>query len=490
MTLEDIKKGESDILEFKRELPSKDSKLMKTVVAFANSHGGKIIFGIDDETLEILGIENDKVFKLRDSLTDMICNNIEPQVNPRITFETIEDKTLVVVEIFPGRNQPYFLKSEGILDGVYIRVAATSRQAEKEKVRELMLLGEGKSYDRLFESHAEVSEEAIKKLCKAIEKYNKKNEVSTENLSGWGLIRKEENKYFPSVAFRLLAANDFLSAKIQCGLFKGTDKVFFIDRKEFDGPIFEQIENAYSFVMQHINLGAKIEGLYRQDIPEIPEAAIRELIVNAVLHRNYLAHSCVQICIFDDRLEITNPGGLYAGLTIEKMLSGSSSIRNELIADIFLKMNIVEKWGTGIKRVTALCKEYGLGNVEYKADEESFTATIRRRKKEVFEKNDLQHKVPFSSDVTLNGGIKRDSGGINGGLKVDSGELNGGIKLSDSEILVINEMKVNSFIKNEELTINTGLSSRTIDRCIKSLKEKGLITRDGSKKTGRWVVRD
>ena len=140
--LEEIQNGETETLEFKREIPSKDSKLMKTVVAFSNCHGGRILFGVDDETHEIVGIENENVFKYMDSLADMISESVEPQVIPRITFETIEDKTVVVVQIVAGQNQPYFLKSEGMNDGVYIRVAATTRKAEREKVKELMLLGE------------------------------------------------------------------------------------------------------------------------------------------------------------------------------------------------------------------------------------------------------------------------------------------------------------------------------------------------------------
>ena len=119
--------------------------------------------------------------------------------------------------------------------------------------------------------------------------------------------------------------------------------------------------------------------------------------MNAVMHRNYLAHSNIQVCIFDDRIEIANPGGLYGGLTIEKMLSGISSIRNELVADVFLKMGIVEKWGTGIKRIRELCKEHGLNEVVYSADEEFFTATIYRVRKFSRSSPKVPRKFPESS---------------------------------------------------------------------------------------------
>ena len=129
MTIDEIKQGESDTLEFKREMPSKDSKLLKTIVAFSNGRGGKIVFGVDNRTLDIVGIEASKVFKFMDGLANMISDAIYPQVNPRITFETIDDKTIVIADILPGQNQPYCLKAEGSLDGVYIRVAATTRKS-------------------------------------------------------------------------------------------------------------------------------------------------------------------------------------------------------------------------------------------------------------------------------------------------------------------------------------------------------------------------
>lgn len=479
MTLQEIEHGETETLEFKRDFPSKDSKLLKTVVAFSNGKGGKIVFGVDDETHEIIGIESDKVFKFMDSLANMISETIYPQVNPRITFETLNDKTIIIAEILPGQNQPYFLKAEGSLDGVYIRVAATTRRAEREKIKELVLWGEGKSYDKLFENHEPANADSVKKLCADIEKYSQKSPVKVENLIGWGLLKQEENHLIPSVAYRLLAENDLHFACIQCGVFKGTDKVFFIDRKEFAGSVYEQIENAYNFVLQHINIGAKIEGLYRKDIPEIPQEAIRELIVNAVMHRNYLAHSNIQVCIYDDRLEITNPGGLYGGLTIEKMLSGISSIRNEQLADIFLKMGIVEKWGTGIKRVAELCKNHGLGEVKYTADEDFFTATVYRTQKDLFAKTESKETSPeLHQNFTLNSETSPKL------------HQNFTLNLPEGVAKTFEELKKNPFATAEEIAKVLNISSRSVKTHFSVLKEKELIEYTGSKKDGHWIIKD
>ena len=148
--------------------------------------------------------------------------------------------------------------------------------------------------------------------------------------------------------------------KIQCALFKGTDRVDFIDRKEFRGAIQEQIEEAQQFVLRHTNKGTVIDGLYRQDIYELPTSAIREIITNAVLHRSYVDPASIQVSIFDDRMEIDSPGMLYAGLSAAEAMSGKSKCRNKAIAEAFQYMKLMEGWGTGLPRLFKRCKEMGL----------------------------------------------------------------------------------------------------------------------------------
>ena len=159
-----------------------------------------------------------------------------------------------------------------------------------------------------------------------------------------------------------LQVNFFQFAKIQCALFKGITRDVFIDKKEYTGSIYEQVEAAYQFVLRHINRSSEIESLIRIDKYELPTSAIREIIINAQVHRNYMDNSCVQIAIYDDRLEVTSPGTLYGGLTLEEILNGRSKIRNKVIAEIFNKMDLIEQWGTGIQRIINRAKEYDLPN--------------------------------------------------------------------------------------------------------------------------------
>ena len=142
----------------------------------------------------------------------------------------------------------------------------------------------------------------------------------------------------------LLGKDDFLSY-IQCGMFKGKTRAVFVDKREYGGPLWKQVDDAFQFVLRNIHLGAKLEGIYRKDIYELPPDSIRELIINAVMNCSYLQNSHIQVAIYDDRLEITSPGGLMPGVTLDKMKEGYSKIRNRALAHAFSYMNLIEAWG-------------------------------------------------------------------------------------------------------------------------------------------------
>lgn len=154
-------------------------------------------------------------------------------------------------------------------------------------------------------------------------------------------------------------------SKIQCAVFKGNTRGIFVDKREYEGNLWEQVEQAYQFVLRNIHLGARIKGIHRQDVYELPPESIRELIINAVVNCSYLQGSLVQVAIYDNRLEISSPGGLMPGVTIEKMKEGFSKVRNHGIANAFVYMNLIEQWGSGIPKILTQTKEYGLPEVEF-----------------------------------------------------------------------------------------------------------------------------
>ena len=375
--------GESKNIEYKVSLPDKSEKYMKTIVAFANTQGGKLIVGVDDKTHQIVGVENDVLFQLMDGIANAVSDSCVPQIIPDIEPQTVDGKTVIVVSVEAGKNRPYYLKSKGKDNGTYIRVAGTSRQAFPEKIKELEMEGARISWDELTCVGYPVSEEATEKLCQDIEKFRKKagmseHSVKKEQLINWKILKQSEGQLLATNAYALLTSDYFSFSKTQCAVFKGTDRAMFLDKREFTGPIYTQIEEAVDFVLRNIRLGATIDGLVRKEKYELPPEAIREMIINAHCHRNLLDESCIQVAVYDDRLEVTSPGGLYNGLTYEEVMNGHSKIRNKGIANIFSQMGLVEAWGSGIKRILNAAEEYGLPKPRFQEFDNMFRVELFR----------------------------------------------------------------------------------------------------------------
>lgn len=250
--------------------------------------------------------------------------------------------------------------------------------------------GQNISYDSLQEIGKEFDEQRALELCKKMkqvaitsckteEQKNYVKDMTLEKMEDFGLLCKVGRHFYPTHAFDLMTDNKNKAAKIQCALFKGTTRDIFIDQKEFTGPIYEQVEDAYQFVLRHINTGAEIEGIFRNDCYELPPSAIREMVTNAVAHRSYLDRSCIQISVFDDRVEVLSPGSLYGGLDIETAKLGKSTCRNEAIAEAFHYMHIVEAWGTGLPRIINRCKKYDLPVPTFEEFGNGFKVTMFRK---------------------------------------------------------------------------------------------------------------
>ena len=412
MTIEEILAGESKDVEFKENLPEKSLKYMKSVVAFANGTGGKIIFGIADKTREVVGFDKEDVFKKMDAIANAVSDSCEPAIIPDITLQTVDGKTVIVVEVFEGRQRPYYIKALGRDGGVYVRVAGTTRLADEYMVKELLFEGSNRYYDQAFCTGLNVTDEDIDTLCKAMKEQAVRNarteeqkasikDVGRQQLRSWGILIERDGKDFPSNAFAILTGNGGLHVATQCGVFKGTTKAVFVDRREYTGPLWEQIDEAFQFVLRNIHLGATIVGIYRQDVYEIPPDAIRELIINAMVHRSYLDHGTIQVAVYDNRLEITSPGKLPMGQTMERMKEGYSKIRNEALAHAFAYMNLIEHWGSGIPRIIDKVKAAGLREPEFIGGEVDLRINIYRGQVDgTVDLNDLNNaiKVPDTID--------------------------------------------------------------------------------------------
>ena len=471
--------GESKNVEYKVTLPDKSEKYMKTIVAFANTQGGKLVIGIDDKTHEIVGVENEILFQVMDGIANAVSDSCMPQIIPDIEPQTVDGKTVIVVSVEAGKNRPYYLKSKGKENGTYIRVAGTSRQAFPEKIRELEMEGARISWDELTCVGYSVSDEATERLCQDIENFRKKagmteHSVKKEQLINWKILKQSEGQVMATNAYALLTSDYFPFSKTQCAVFKGTDRAVFLDKREFTGPIYAQIESAVDFVLRNIRLGARIDGLVRKEKYELPLEAIREMIINAHCHRNLLDESCIQVAVYDDRLEVTSPGGLYNGLTYEEVMNGHSKIRNKAIANIFSQMGLVEAWGSGIKRILNAAKEYGLLEPKFQEFDNMFRVELFR------------DSLPMTLE-NKNIGETSEKHRRNIGEASEKQET---VDFNSTQLEILKLLMENNRLSAVKLAEKIGVASRNIENNIKKLKELDILVRHGSPKNGYWEVID
>lgn len=234
----------------------------------------------------------------------------------------------------------------------------------------------------------------------------------------------------------------------------------FIDKKEYSGPLYEQIESAYQFVLRHINRSAEIEGLVRKERYELPVGAIREMIINAQCHRNYMDNSCVQVAIYDDRLEVTSPGMLYGGLTLEEAMSGRSKIRNRAIAEVFSRMELIEEWGTGIRRILKRAEEYELPEPEFLEIGDTFRVNLYRK---------ADKKPIKKADKKL---IK----------KADKKPI-----IAERQQLIMVYVRQNGSISNKEARELLGLAESTTKRVLKQMVQEGMLGEQGERRSRLYV---
>lgn len=493
--------GESKNVEYKEFLPEDSTKYIKTVVAFANGSGGKIIFGVKNATREAVGVDPDKVFQTMDAIANAISDSCEPRILPDIYLQTVAGRTLIVVEILPGALRPYYIKSKGIFRGTYIRVAGTSRPADSYLVKELILAGENRFFDSEVNSDIPVTDEAVAALCRSLMATARTNilddgeraqlkTLTRNTLIAWGVLVERGAAVLPTNAYALLTGKFKNQPPIQCAVFKGRDRAYFVDRREFSGTVQEQVEAAYQYVLLKINMGMKISGIYRQDVYELPPTSIRELIANAVVHRSYLEPGSVQVALYDDRLEVTSPGSPVGSVSVRKMLEGYSKLRNPALAKAFAFMRIIEKWGTGIPRLIRECEAYGLPRPELISMDGDFRVNMYRR---------TTQATTQATENTTQGGLDTIQAVDQGLDQASQDTTQDGVyttqairkklpKLPPRACALVEVIAENPRASQRDMAVKLGCSVDAVKYHIKRLKEKNILRRNGSSQKGHWVL--
>jgi ATP-dependent DNA helicase RecG len=371
--LEDyLARPEGKTLEFKENTKNLHG-IVKTVVAFANTAGGVIVIGVQDRTKEILGIAD--ALQEEERLASAIADNVAPLLVPDIEIHSYGDKTVLLLHV-PHAAGPYYFKSEGIDGGTYIRFGSTNRKADRETIASLKLFASNRTYDELPAMKGSLDWALIEKAFGWVQK--RPSEKTCETM---GILSSYAGKMSPTVGGVLLFGSDrtelLPDAIIRCALFAGASKEKILDQQDIKIGLPFAIHEIIAFIERNTRKESKIGKVFREDIPEYPPFAVREAVTNALLHTDYSMTGChIQIAIFNDRIEFTNPGGLPFGQTLQKALSGFSRLRNRVLGRVFRELNLIEQWGSGLQRIFAVCERQGLRKPEIEELGNQFRLTL------------------------------------------------------------------------------------------------------------------
>ncbi|MBC8176634.1 MAG: putative DNA binding domain-containing protein [Deltaproteobacteria bacterium] len=467
---------ESRRLEFKERF-SKGEQVVRTAVAFANGAGGRIVFGIQDEPRKVVGIPEEKLFSLEEKIISSIFIQCAPAIVPEIYIQATAGKTLLVVEIFPGSYKPYYLKKHGKHGGTYVRVGSSNRKASLESIEALERQQRKVSFDSLPVYDCPQEDVDLGSFKKAYRALTGKA-IGITHLQNIGLLHPERDRVHTTHAALLLSRSPvrkryFPYAKLECARFKGTTKKVFLDQATIDDPVHEAVEPCMAFIKKNIALGATIGEIYRQDRWEYPLEAVREALINAIIHRDYaILGSDIKVAIYDDMLEITSPGPLPDLLSFEDLGTGRSEIRNRVLAPIFKDMKLIEAWGSGIQKMHDELADYP--EIELKLQEAGYAFQVQFIKKET-----LGTKRGPSRDQV---GAKQDSekqpesGQSQGRVKAESGQSQGRVKAESLKGRILSGLALKPLSK-AEISAKLGMKGVPghIHRMVRELLTKGRI---------------
>jgi len=362
------KDKESSTLELKREMPQ-NNQIIKTIVAFCNQFGGKLIIGVDNDGT-IIGINEDEAEKAREYLEKSIYEATSPTILPLVYTQLIGNKLILIIEVWPGMNKPYYVRSEGLEKGAYVRVGRNTMRAHADMIEELRWQSHGRDFDRMAvynSTEKDIDKSKIEDFLKQRKKkFISKIKLDDAMLAYHALIVEHAQKY-PTTTGILLFGNQpqhfFEHAIIICGHFKGISRNA-IASKDCTGDLIEQYHAAYDFVANRLNKSFTIKGKIREEILEIPEIALREVLINAIVHRNYHLPSPIKIAIYANHIEIYSPGNFVGPVKQYGLLSGSTFWRNPAICKIFRELGFIELMGSGILEIFKSYSEAGLDTPE------------------------------------------------------------------------------------------------------------------------------
>jgi len=463
--------GETTEYDKKQAVEAKKPKSWcKSISAFANGRGGKLIFGIaDDDT--IIGLEN------AEKDAEIISENIKTHLNPipefTLSFQTESDKTLIIVEVFAGEQTPYYYSGDGMLTA-FVRIGNQSVQATPQQLSELVLKGSNSTYDSL-PSKYKFENMAFTKL-KSVFYQQTGHSFEESDYESFGLIDEKGN--LTNAGALLADESPIRHSRLFCTRWNGLDKadgvVDAVDDAEISGSIIILLQEGIAFVKRHSRKMWQKTADGRLEMPDYPERAVLEGIVNAIIHRNYNeVGSEVHIDIFDDRLEIYSPGGMFDGTKVQDrdLMNVPSRRRNPVIADVFNRLKYMDRRGSGFKKILSAYKSL---------------PNFSEEKLPVFTS---EYDCFFLIMQNLNYGVVEDNGVTQEKAKEKTKEKTKE-NLSNIQKEIINLIKENPQTTISKMSDDIGATVDSINYHVKKLKKSGIIEHCGSTKNGYWKINE
>ncbi|MCC6649573.1 MAG: putative DNA binding domain-containing protein [Candidatus Eisenbacteria bacterium] len=325
---------EGKTLEFKRDLSSPEG-VLRTIVAFANSSGGTLVVGVEDGTHHVSGLSDPEGTEQR--LVNLMSDRISPRLAPEIEWVGWRRTHVLVVRVHLGSRPPYHLVPDGVEKATFVRVGSTNRRADPYLIDELRRAARGEAFDE--QPVPELDSEAID-FRVASESFAPVRQLEMRDLEPLGLLATHRGRLVPT-------------------------------------NLLHAIPEALFFLERHLDRGFEIGRLRRVERQQFPALAIREALVNAVVHADYSQRGApIRVALFSDRLEVENPGLLPAGLTVTDLQRGVSRLRNRVIGRVFHALGLVEQWGSDIHRIVSSCHEAGLGAPRFEELAARFRVTM------------------------------------------------------------------------------------------------------------------
>ena len=329
---------ESELVELKSEVVS---DICKEIIAFANTKGGTLYIGVGDDG-RVIGIEKTDQVILQ--LNNKIRDTVKPDLTMFVSYETktIDNKQIITVSVQRGTDRPYYLASKGLKpSGVFVRNGTSSDPATDTAIRKMIKETDGDSFETMRSLEQSLTFET------AIAQFAKQNvSFNNANMKTLGLISVDGT--FSNVAMLL---SDQCGCTIKAATFLGSDKSNFQDRREFSGSLFQQMNELYAYLDLRNQTKATFDGLYRIDNRDYPEVALRESVLNCIVHRDYSFSASTLVSVYDNRIEFVSIGGLSTGIELDDIMLGLSVCRNPKLAAVFYRLKLIEAYGTGIPKI-------------------------------------------------------------------------------------------------------------------------------------------